>query len=177
MADSERQRDEEIKKTLRDKCHHISFGSGIFRFNLNPVVSIMSAILIWVFVILCLTETETVSEEMTVWMKWVTKTWSWLYIGTQDVWAFFIIYLYFSKYSQIKLGKDDEKPEFGDAAYFTMLFAAGIGTGMFFYGVAEPIYHYAPKGEYGNRYQGRYGYSMTPLVIKYLESLTEYRHN
>ena len=36
-----------------------------------------------------------------------------------------------------------------------MLFAAGIGIGLFYYGVAEPIYHMEPKGEYGNRYAGR----------------------
>ena len=36
-----------------------------------------------------------------------------------------------------------------------MLFAAGIGIGLFYFGVAEPIYHMEPKGEYGNRYVGR----------------------
>ena len=36
-----------------------------------------------------------------------------------------------------------------------MLFAAGIGIGLFYFGVAEPIYHMEPKGEYGNRYIGR----------------------
>jgi len=55
----------------------------------------------------------------------------------------------------MKLGKDDEEPEFNDATYFTMLFAAGIGIGLFYFGVAEPIFHYAP-GEYGNRYYNRY---------------------
>lgn len=142
---------------MREKCRHVKIGKGIFRFNFNPVVTVISATLIWVFVFVCLQETEIISAEMVKWMKWVTKTWTWLYIGTQDVWAFFLIYIFFSKYSNIKLGKDDDEPEFSDASYFTMLFAAGIGTGMFFYGVAEPIYHYAPSSEYGNRYQGRYG--------------------
>ncbi|KAK3749919.1 hypothetical protein QZH41_017372, partial [Actinostola sp. cb2023] len=126
--------------------------------NFNPIVTIVSAALIWIFVAVCLKETEKVSETMKVWMAWITKVWTWLYIGTQDVWAAFILYLYFSKYSKIKLGRDDETPEFGNATYFIMLFAAGIGTGLFFYGVAEPIYHYQPShsNEWGNRYQGRY---------------------
>ena len=79
-------------------------------------------------------------------MLWVTKTWTWLYIGTQDAWAVFIIVVYFSKYSNIKLGKPDDKPEYGDATYFTMLFAAGIGIGLFYF---EPIWHYEP-GRHGN---------------------------
>ncbi|KAJ7373553.1 hypothetical protein OS493_011155 [Desmophyllum pertusum] len=83
------------------------------------------------------------------------KKCTWLYIGTQDVWALFIIVLYLSKYSKMKLGKPHEKPEFNDATYFTMLFAAGIGIGLFYFGVAEPIWHLEP-GHYGNRYYARY---------------------
>jgi len=86
---------------------------------------------------------------------WITRKWTWLYIGTQDAWALFIVVLYFSKYSNMKLGGDDEKPEFSDGSYFTMLFAAGVGIGLFYFGVAEPIFHMEP-GVNGNRYWGRY---------------------
>lgn len=60
-----------------------------------------------------------------------------MYIGTQDIWALFIVVLYVSKYSKFKLGKPNEKPEFNDATYFTMLFAAGIGIGLFYFGVGN----------------------------------------
>ena len=53
------------------------------------------------------------------------------------MWALFIIVLYLSKYSKMKLGKPLEKPEFNDATYFTMLFAAGIGIGLFYFGVGK----------------------------------------
>ena len=56
--------------------------------------------------------------------------------------------MYFSKYANIKLGKPDEKPEFNDVTWFMMLFACGIGVGLFFYGVAEPIYHYTTPNRY-----------------------------
>ncbi len=46
------------------------------------------------------------------WMNWITRTWTWLYIGTQDVWFFFIIVVFVSKYGHMKLGKDDEEPEY-----------------------------------------------------------------
>lgn len=68
--------------------------------------------------------------------------------GSQDLWAIFAVVLYFSKYSKLKLGKPDDKPEYNDVTWFVMLFACGIGVGLFFYGVAEPIYHYTTKNRY-----------------------------
>lgn len=127
---------------------------GCLRLRFNPVVTILSAIIIWGFVIWCMAKPAEALAELTTWKFWVTQKWTWLYIGTQDVWAVFIAFLYFSKYSKLKLGKEHEKPEFSDAAYFTMLFAAGIGIGLFFFGVAEPVLHYEP-GPYGNRFWAR----------------------
>ena len=51
-------------------------------------------------------------------------------------------YLYFSKYKDIKLGDDDSKPEFSKLTWFAMLFSAGLGIGLVFYGVSEPLAHY-----------------------------------
>ena len=52
------------------------------------------------------------SAEFNPWMLWITRTWSWLYIGTQNIWFIFIVILYFSKYGNMKLGKPNDKPEF-----------------------------------------------------------------
>lgn len=101
----------------------------------NPVVTFLSAAIIWCFVIWCSVEAKLAYSEMTKWMAWITETCTWMYIGTQDAWAVFIIVLYFSKYGNMKLGKPDDKPDFSDATYFTMLFAAGIGVGLFYFGV------------------------------------------
>ena len=59
-----------------------------------------------------------------------------------------MIVLYFFKYGNLKLGKDDEEPEYPTATWFTMLFACGIGVGLFYYGVAEPVYHYIGPNRY-----------------------------
>ena len=146
------------------KCSRVKFNIGPIRIDLNPVVTVASAIIIWGFVIWCIIQPKPANQEMSTWMLWVTKTWTWLYIGTQDAWAVFIIVVYFSKYSNIKLGKPDDKPEYGDATYFTMLFAAGIGMGLFYYGVAEPIYHYEP-GRHGNRHWGRYVSTFISVLV------------
>jgi len=119
------------------KCCEIRF---------NPIVSFLAVAAIWGFVAWCVILTDKVPFEK--WQSSIVDCFTWLYVGSQDFWAIFIIMLYFSKYSKIKLGKDDEKPEYNDVTWFVMLFACGIGTGLFFYGVAEPIYHYTGKNRY-----------------------------
>lgn len=66
---------------------------------------------------------------------------NWLYILVINAVMIFVIWLSFSKYGSIRLGGAKAKPEFGDIAWYSMIFSAGIGIGIFFYGVAEPIYH------------------------------------
>mgnify|MGYP001551377082 FL=1 len=65
--------------------------------------------------------------------------------------AFLLImgFMAVTKYGDIKLGADDEEPEFSTASWIAMLFAAGMGSGLLFWGVAEPIYHFMtpPVGE------------------------------
>ena len=96
------------------------------------------------------------SESKSLWFgekhKFLTivDQFSWFYIGSMNLWGIFVIMLYFSKYSQIKLGQPDDKPEYNDVTWFVMLFACGIGVGMFFYGVAEPVYHYVGANRYFN---------------------------
>ena len=109
---------------------------GIF-LRFNPVVTLLSAAIIWFFVIWCAVQADVANREMSKWMLWITEVFTWMYIGTQDVWFLFIIVLYFSKYGKMKLGKPDDKPDFSDLTYFTMLFAAGIGIGLFYFGVGK----------------------------------------
>ncbi len=137
-----------------DKCLTVKGKLGFISIYFNPVVTFFSAAIIWGFVIWCIALPDASLAEMSKWKDWIGDTWTWFYIGTQDVWAVFIVVLYFSKYSKFKLGRQDEEPEYSDGTYFTMLFAAGIGIGLFYFGVAEPIFHYEP-GNYGNRYWNR----------------------
>jgi len=67
----------------------------------------------------------------------------WLYLVLTMLFLIFCLVLAFSKYGQIRLGKDDERPEFSTATWFAMLFAAGMGIGLVFWGAAEPIFHFA----------------------------------
>lgn len=74
---------------------------------------------------------------------------SWFYLLASTFFLMFIIFLGFSKYGNIVLGDPSEKPEFSDISWAAMLFAAGMGSGLLFWGGAEPLLHYVspPLGE------------------------------
>mmetsp|Transcript_11529 Transcript_11529/g.31111 ORF Transcript_11529/g.31111 Transcript_11529/m.31111 type:complete len:820 (-) Transcript_11529:328-2787(-) len=123
-------------------------GYPLFRFNM--IVTGIASTMLWCFVIGCAVDSAGASAIFGNGNRWITQNFTWFYIGTNDVWAIFFVWLCFSKYASIKLGKDDnEKPEFSDAAWFAMLFTCGVAIGMFTFGVSEPMYYY--RAGYGNR--------------------------
>lgn len=79
----------------------------------------------------------------------IGSTMGWFYILCVGFYVIFVIWLYFSPYGRIRLGPDEEKPQFSYMSWFAMLFSAGMGIGLVFYSVAEPMSHYAnpPVGE------------------------------
>ncbi len=77
----------------------------------------------------------------------IAGSFSWLYVFSMTGFLIFALWLAFSRFGSIKLGADDEEPEFPRSAWFAMLFSAGMGIGMLFFGVAEPMSHLmAPPG-------------------------------
>ncbi|EKX48971.1 hypothetical protein GUITHDRAFT_68154 [Guillardia theta CCMP2712] len=115
----------------------------------NWVVSLLASVILWVFIIVVLTAQDNAQginvallEFNNTWQPWITQNFTWFYIFTQDIWCVFVVYIAFSKYGNIKLGKDDEKPAFSDFSWFVMLFCSGIAVGFYFYGVREPLTYY-----------------------------------
>lgn len=82
----------------------------------------------------------------------ILKYFSWGYTVAPFIFLVFSLVLAFSKYGSIKLGKDSEKPQYSYFAWFSMLFAAGMGIGLVFWSVSEPLMHYAnpPAGVAGS---------------------------
>ncbi|MBD1382696.1 glycine betaine uptake BCCT transporter [Metabacillus arenae] len=78
-------------------------------------------------------------------------TFGWFYQLSTTFFLLFALFLIFSKYGKIKLGTEEDKPDFSRPTWFAMLFSAGMGIGLLFFGVSEPISHFAkpPMGEGG----------------------------
>ncbi|WP_038551433.1 BCCT family transporter [Corynebacterium glyciniphilum] len=75
-------------------------------------------------------------------LDFVVTDFGWVYIIAGSVFVFFILWVALSKFGNVRLGQDNERPEFNAASWIAMLFAAGMGIGLMFYGVAEPMNFY-----------------------------------
>lgn len=110
--------------------------------SFNPVV--ISATLL--FVILLLIATLALPAEMQNALNFlkegIFRHFNWFYILTFSAFLCFLILLAISNFGSIKLGTDEEVPEFSFLSWLSMLFAAGMGVGLMFFGVAEPLSHY-----------------------------------
>jgi len=81
---------------------------------------------------------------------WMMDNFAWLYIGGVSAVFIFLIVLFVSKYGNYRLGDDDDEPEYSLPVWFSMLFAAGMGATLMFWGAAEPLHHAydPPRGGY-----------------------------
>ncbi|UOQ91725.1 BCCT family transporter [Halobacillus shinanisalinarum] len=86
--------------------------------------------------------------------SYISINFGWYYLLIVSLFVLFCLYMIFSPYGKIKLGKPDDKPDFRYPTWFAMLFSAGMGIGLVFYGVASPVSHYIetpPVAEPGTR--------------------------
>jgi len=75
-------------------------------------------------------------------LDWVITNTGWLFVIAASVFAVFVIVLASKNFGRIPLGKDGEKPEFSTVSWISMMFATGMGIGLVFYGVGEPLFFY-----------------------------------
>lgn len=74
--------------------------------------------------------------------SWVIVNFGWFFVLTSTVFVIFVLWLAASRYGRIPLGRDGEAPEFRTVSWVAMMFSAGMGIGLMFFGVAEPLSHY-----------------------------------
>jgi choline/carnitine/betaine transport len=75
-------------------------------------------------------------------LTWVETNLGWLFVVLASGFVVFVLWLAASRYGRIPLGRDDEAPEFRTVSWIAMMFSAGMGIGLMFYGVSEPLSHY-----------------------------------
>ncbi len=107
----------------------------------NPPVFITSAALMLLFILLATLFTQSSKDLFSFVQSLIVKNFSWVFTLSTVLFLFFTIFLLFSRFGKIQLGKQGEKPEFNYPTWFAMMFSAGMGIGLVFWSVAEPIKH------------------------------------
>ncbi|MFD3514969.1 BCCT family transporter [Streptomyces sp. NPDC058657] len=97
----------------------------------------VAAVVVWAFV--GQDSFDSVSSSA---LAWVLDNFAWLFVVAADVFLVMCLFIALSRFGRIRLGKDDAEPEFTNLAWIAMMFSAGMGIGLMFYGVGEPLQHY-----------------------------------
>ncbi|MFW6092415.1 MAG: BCCT family transporter [Pseudomonadota bacterium] len=119
--------------------------------SIHAPVFLGSAALILAFVMFGAAMPEFAGEVFGSVQAWVVDTFGWFYLLVVTGFLVFAFYLAASSHGHVKLGPDHAQPDFSYISWFAMLFSAGMGIGLLFFGVAEPVMHFMepPLGEGG----------------------------
>lgn len=113
-----------------------------WRFDVHPIVFPVSASIIIVGVLLTVLFDAVLDGVFGLIQNTISNNAGWFFVMTVNIVLIFVVALLFTKYGDIRLGGHDAKPEFSNLGWLAMLFSAGMGIGILFYGVAEPMFHY-----------------------------------
>lgn len=110
---------------------------GLDRWVFGVPAALAVGFLLWGFL-----STDSLASTSSTALDWVMESTGWLFVLTASGFVVFVLWLALSKYGRIPLGRDDEEPEFSTVSWVAMMFSAGMGIGLMFYGVSEPITFY-----------------------------------
>ncbi|WP_288792796.1 BCCT family transporter [uncultured Corynebacterium sp.] len=102
-----------------------------------PLLVVVAAVVAW-----GLLATDSFSSFADTSFSWVINNLGWAFVLFGTIFVFFVLVIAFSNFGTIRLGKSDEQPEFRTSSWIAMMFAAGMGIGLMFYGASEPLAMY-----------------------------------
>jgi choline/glycine/proline betaine transport protein len=109
--------------------------------DLNPLVFGVSATVIFVFVTVSIVFLDQMSAIFDSTQAWIANQTGWVFVLATNIILGYCVYMMFGRFGSIRLGGPDAKTDFTLIGWFAMLFSAGMGIGLLFYSVAEPMYH------------------------------------
>ena len=112
------------------------------RFGLDRAVFFITAVIVLAFIAWGVSSPESVSAVSSTAFSWAMENISWLLNAVMVLGLAVMVYLAFSRKGRVVLGRDDETPEFSRFSWVAMMFGAGLGVGIFFFGPSEPLAHY-----------------------------------
>ena len=139
-----------------------------FRLQTDPFVFFTATIFVAVFVAGTIAFGSRARDLYSDASDTLLRNFAWLYIGGFSVIFVFLIGIFVSKFGKLRLGDDEDEPEFSLPVWFAMLFAAGLGATLLFWGAAEPIHHAynPPRGELEPMSQEAVSYTHLTLPTK-----------
>jgi betaine/carnitine transporter, BCCT family len=128
--------------------HNVEGNVGPFGFDIHNPVFMISAISIVAFVFYALA----LPEQAGAFFGWLrpalTSTFDWFFLTAANIFVLFCLFLIVSPWGGVRLGGKDATPDYTYVGWFAMLFAAGMGIGLMFFGVLEPVYYFGtPWGD------------------------------
>lgn len=112
------------------------------RMTFAPAVVLPSLLVLGALLMLCGFYPQRADQLFGSAQAWVVTNFDWFYTVAVTGFLVFLVLIAWSRYGDIRLGPDDAKPEFSFASWTAMLFAAGMGIGLMYFGVGEPLQHY-----------------------------------
>ena len=138
---------------------------SIFGLDVNGPVFFTSSIFIIISIVLTLIFRERAEEYFDSIQELVADNAGWFFVLSVNIFLIFMLYLAFSKFGDLKIGGKDAKTEFKTLSWFAMLFSAGMGIGLLFYSIAEPVTHFLnpPMAEGGTPFAAQEAMNFTFL--------------
>ena len=115
---------------------------GPFGLDIHNPVFLISGTSIILFVFFAMALPEQAEAIFGALRTWLTSTFAWFFLTAGNVFVLFCLFLIVSPWGSVRLGGADATPDYTYVGWFAMLFAAGMGIGLMFYGVAEPMSHF-----------------------------------
>ncbi len=120
----------------------ISVDDQRIKYGTDRLVFSIAAVLILAFIAWGVISTESLKSVSDIALSWVVANVGWLFTSLVSLVLVYMIFLGFSKYGRITLGVDGEKPEYSKFSWIAMMFSAGMGIGLFFFGPYEPLAYF-----------------------------------
>ncbi len=114
-----------------------------FGFDIHPHVTVYSVVVLSFFILLTLMFKEQAATLCTHALAWISGKFGWFFILAANIFILSALFFAFSRFGDIKIGGNNAKAEFSTPAWYAMLLSAGMGIGLMFWSVGEPMYHYA----------------------------------
>ena len=114
-----------------------------YGFDVHPHVTFVSTAILVAFILLTLMFKEDAGELFKTALAGITSTMGWFLVLVSNVFIIAALYFALSRFGKIRIGGNDAVPEFTTPAWYAMLLSAGMGIGLMFWSVGEPIFHYS----------------------------------